>query len=56
MGAVAGVARTWNQRLIGLVLGFGAGPSSRASRSSSLRRASGLAARCPSRSVWPPVQ
>src|SRR4051812_30789475 len=25
IGAVGGVARTWNQRLIGLVLGFGAG-------------------------------
>ena len=25
IGALAGVARTWNQRLIGLVLGFGAG-------------------------------
>lgn len=25
IGAVAGAARTWNQRLIGLVLGFGAG-------------------------------
>lgn len=25
IGAVAGVARNWNQRLIGLVLGFGAG-------------------------------
>lgn len=25
VGALAGVARTWNQRLIGLVLGFGAG-------------------------------
>lgn len=25
LGALAGVARTWNQRLIGLVLGFGAG-------------------------------